>query len=415
MRADLRWTMAWLAGGFMLAPAPALAQSTTSATSSTQPTSNAIGPSELQNFSLSGSVTKPADQQPAANAPAAAPPATARDTARAPSAPARRIAESRPSLQQARNNDAPALKPLPQTTQSAPASSTAAPPPVEATASAPAPAPTPQAAFPGVAAPAEPTATLAPEHRFSILPWLLAAFVLAAATLFLWWRRHPREAVAAGPQFDLFAPPEPAPAPPPAAPRAPPPRTAAPQPDPIPKSAAPKPAAPKGIVSTRLRPTVELSVQPLRCVIDEERVVIECELELFNTGAAPARAVIAEASLFNAGATQDQDLAAFFASPVGAGERLDALPPMQRVTFTSQVVAPRAAMQEYELAGRKALVPVLAFNALYEWSGGQAQTSAAYLVGRETSGDKLGPLGLKDGAHEFRQLAARRLPSAVRS
>ena len=156
-------------------------------------------------------------------------------------------------------------------------------------------------------------------------------------------------------------------------------------------------------------------MQPLRCVVDGERVVIECELELFNSGAAPARALIAEASLFNAGATQEQDLAAFFANPVGAGERLDALPPMQRVTFTSQVVAPRAAMHEYELAGRKALVPVLAFNALYQWSGGEAQTSAAYLVGRETKSDKLGPLGLKDGTHEFRKLAARVLPTGLRS
>ena len=411
MRANLRWTMIWLAGGFVLAPAPAaLAQSTTSAPPSTQPTSNAIGPSELQNFSLPGSVTKPADQQPAASAPAAPPPAAAADRAGAVSAPARGSVESRPISQQVAQRDAvPAVKPGP-LLQSAPSSSAAAPPPLE-TNPVPAPAPTAQPAFPSAAAPAEPAGTLAPEHNFSMLPWLLTAFVLVAATLFLLWLRRPREALAAGPQFDLFVPPEPLPAPAPM-PRAPPPKAAAPQPDPTPKPTAP---APKGIVSTRLRPTVEISVQPLRCVVDDERVVIECELELFNSGAAPARALIAEASLFNAGATQDHDLAAFFAHPVGAGERLDALPPMQRVTFTSQVVAPRAAMQEYELAGRKALVPVLAFNALYEWSGKQAQTSAAYLVGRETNGDKLGPLGLKDGAHEFRKLGARVLPAAVRS
>ncbi len=63
--------------------------------------------------------------------------------------------------------------------------------------------------------------------------------------------------------------------------------------------------------------------------------------------------MLAEASLFNAGATQDQELGAFFANPVGAGDRIDAIPPMKRITLTSQVVAPRAAMQEYELAGRK--------------------------------------------------------------
>ena len=85
------------------------------------------------------------------------------------------------------------------------------------------------------------------------------------------------------------------------------------------------------------------------------------------------------------------------------------------MTLTSQVVAPRAAIQEYELAGRKAFVPVIAFNALYEWSGGQGQTSAAYLVGRETGHDKLGPMHLDQGAREFRAVGARPLPTALRT
>ena len=88
---------------------------------------------------------------------------------------------------------------------------------------------------------------------------------------------------------------------------------------------------------------------------------------------------------------------------------------MKRLTMTSRVVAPRTAIQEYELAGRKAFVPVIAFNGLYEWSGGKAQTSAAYLVGRETKTDKLGPLRLDLGPRAFRSLAARELPAAVRT
>ena len=85
----------------------------------------------------------------------------------------------------------------------------------------------------------------------------------------------------------------------------------------------------------------------MRCVVDEDRVVIEFELDVFNAGAAPARAVLAEASLFNPGATQEQELGAFFANPVGVGNRIDAIPPMKRITLTSQVVAPRASIQEY--------------------------------------------------------------------
>jgi hypothetical protein len=239
-------------------------------------------------------------------------------------------------------------------------------------------------------------------------PWLAAALALAGGAAFLLWRRRPRAALAAGPQFDLLVPPAPEPQPQPQ----PQPQRAPPRPAPTPPKAAP---AASGIVASRLRPSLEIGFQPLRCLFEDEQVTIEFELELFNAGTAPARAVLAEASLFNAGATQEQELAAFFANPHGAGDRLEVIPPMKRVGFKSQVVAPRAAVQEYELAGRKAFVPVIAFNALYEWSGGKAQTSAAYLVGRDTKGDKLGPLRVDQAAREYRGLGARSLPSALRT
>jgi hypothetical protein len=155
-------------------------------------------------------------------------------------------------------------------------------------------------------------------------------------------------------------------------------------------------------------------VRPLRCLVEDSQVTIEFELDLFNSGAAPARAVFAEASLLNASATQDQELAAFFSRPASAGERLDVIPPMKSVKMTNRVVAPRTSIQEYELGGHKAFVPVIAFNALYEWSGGQGQTSAAYLVGREAAGDKLGPLRLDLGRREYRGLGDRLLPVGVR-
>jgi hypothetical protein len=143
--------------------------------------------------------------------------------------------------------------------------------------------------------------------------------------------------------------------------------------------------------------------------------VLEFEIELFNSGTAPAREVLAEASLFNAGTNQEQELARFFGNPVGEGERLEAIPPMKRMNFVSQVVAARDAIQEYELGGRKVFVPVLAFNALYQSASGQAQTSAAYLVGRDTGGDKLGPLSLDGAPRQIGKLAARVLPSSLRN
>ena len=265
--------------------------------------------------------------------------------------------------------------------------------------------PTTSAPTADVGPPAEPFALF---RGLPLWPWIAAAaLAIVTAAGFLLWRRWPRELAVDGPQFDLLAPAPPEPRPP----------TRPPAPAPVPAAAQPLrrsiPGA--GIVASRLRPALELGFHPLRCHVDDDQVAIEFELELFNAGTAPARAVLAEASLLNAGATQERDLAAFFGNPNGVGERLDVIPPMKRVNFTSRVVAPRAAVQEYELAGRKAFVPVIAFNALYEWSGGSAQSSAAYLVGRDTQQDKLGPLRLDQGAREFRGLGARPLPSAVRT
>ena len=234
-----------------------------------------------------------------------------------------------------------------------------------------------------------------------LLPWLLAAIALGAGGLFLFWRNRSREALAGGPQVDSFATPEPAPRP-------------APRPAPAPpRASAPAPSIP-GTVSTRLRPWVEIAFQPVRCVVDDAQVAIEFEAELFNSGSAAARAVLAEASLFNAGPTQDQELGVFFANPVGAGERIVELPPLKRVALRSQVVAPLAQIQRYEIGGKQVFVPVIAFNALYRWSGGEGQTSASYLVGRDMKSDKLAPFRLDLGSRVFHGLAARLLPAGLR-
>lgn len=398
MRAILRLMAVLLAGAVWLAPAAAFAQETPPATSNT-PATDAVGPRELQNFSLSGNVTKPSTQP--APAPVAAKPQPLVQTVTA-APPASRLAT--PGGQTPRRTAAatpvraPSPKPVTTVLQPRGEAATSTPP-----AEAP-PAPAPQPTFSAPSLPSTPAPALAPDRHLPLWPWLLAALALVGGAAFLLWRRRPRSALAGGLEIDLFTAPEPEPplpAPPPAPVRAPP----------------PKPAAPlaSGIVASRLRPSIELGVQPLRCLVEDSQVTIEFEIELFNAGTAPARAVLAEASLMNAGATQDKELITFFANPVGAGDRLDSIPPMRRINLTSRVVAPRTAIQEYEVAGRKAFVPVIAFNTLYEWSGGKAQTSAAYLVGRETRGEKLGPLHLDLGPRAFTSLGARTLPAAVRT
>jgi hypothetical protein len=124
--------------------------------------------------------------------------------------------------------------------------------------------------------------------------------------------------------------------------------------------------------------------------------------------------VLIEASLFNAGPAQEQDLGTFFANPVGQGDRIAVIPPLQRFAVRTQVSTPREQVLAYELAGRQVFVPVIAFNALYEWSGGEGQTSAAYLLGRDSTGDKMAPFRLDLGPRIFRGLAARVLPGGAR-
>lgn len=405
MKASLASKTMLVAGGLTLAPAAALAQSTTAA-QEPPPQSDTIGPSELQNFSLKGSTAR-TDNQQSATPPASLPPTQSPPQVESvQSAPP--VRHHPAATQEKRRAEAAApLAAAPITRASSGAAATT--PQLQIATPGPSAAPAPSSPVAGLPPPAP---ALAPEHKLSVLPWLVGALFLAAGTFFLLWRRRHQQALAGGMEFRSFVPPEPAAIPPPSAPasRPPSPPTAAP------KSEGEVPSRPRtGIVSSRLRPALEISAQPMRCLIEDDRVLIEFELELYNAGTAPARAVLAEASLFNAGANQEQELAAFFANPVGTGERLEAIPPMKRVAFANQVVAPRSAIQEYELGGRKALVPVLAFNALYRWSGGQAQTSAAFLVGRDTKSDKLGPLNLDKMPREYRALAAHVLPTGVRT
>jgi hypothetical protein len=262
-------------------------------------------------------------------------------------------------------------------------------------------------ARPGLAPPADPApAPFEPEDKVLLWPWLLLALVIGAGGAALLWRRRSREAFAGGPQVDAFVAPEPQPAP----------RAAAPKPAPPPPHVAPpEPPKPVGIVSSRLRPWLDLTFAPIGCIVDDDRVTIEFEIQLSNSGSAPARDILVEASLFNAGANQEQDIGAFFARPLGQGERIEVMAPLQQVSIRTSLVAPRQNIQIFEMGGRKVFVPLAAFNVLYRSPSGSGQTSAAYLLGRETKSDKLGPLRADLGPRTFTGLGIRPLPIGVRT
>lgn len=408
MRASLRWTTMLLGWGAILAPSMALAQSTSDPQTKAPP-ADAVGPTELQNFSLPGSSAKPADQPPAGpTQPAQSSAQTNAPSVETSSPPDRQRSEPHRVAEASQKR-----KPAPIASEAqAPARPAAISPQPSTVTPSPAAPPVAQTELPPTPVPQGPANATVPQQRVSFLPWLIGALVLVAGTLMLLWHRRARKEYAGDDAFDVVAAPAPAPA---LVSPAPVPLTRASVPQPEPEALPPLRRQGGGIVSSRLRPSLEITVQPLRCLVDGDRVVLEFELELFNAGTAPARAVQAEASLLNAGGTHEHELAAFFSRPASTGDQIDAIGPMKRMAFTSQVVAPRAALPDYEVGGRKAIVPVLAFNALYQWSGGKAQTSAAYLVGRETRTEKLGPF-VSDGANrEFRGLAAQLLPTSLRT
>lgn len=387
MRSAVRVAIGIWLTGLALGPAAVAAQE---APPPSTPTPHSIGPKALQNFSLQGNVTRPAD------GPAEPPPRKAATTASEPPGSTAPKPERRPATEvrkAARASDA--------TPRPAPSAGS---PPLVAPITNTTPAPTsPPPAAPSFA-PA-PEGSLAPEHSLLVWPWILALIALGAGcALLLWRKRSHRLALAGGPQLDLFAAPEPAPAPAPPRP-APPPRA----PEPI------APPTPRGIVSTSLRPQLEVDVRPQRCIVTEEAVTIEFELDLHNAGNAPARAVHLAAALINASDAQDRELAEFFAREAGPGERIDAIQPLKGLSFPTQLAVPIGQVRVLEISGRRVFVPLLAINVHYEWGGKVGRTSVSYMVGREGKTGKLAPFRLDLGPRIFRGLGARLLPGGVRS
>jgi hypothetical protein len=396
MKARLRIIVAALVG-LLAAGAPARAQQAEN-TTATPPPGELVGPPQLKDFTLNGTVTRRPTEAPAQQAPAQQ------------RQPARTAETKQPSPRSQPSSETSTAAPKP--SQTAEVSAAPLPPEIDTSPgveaipgdqAALAPGQTPPPAE--IPTPAS-TPTLAPSGAVPMLPWIVAALALAGAVGWFFFRQRPREhygAAGSANLFDSLVEPKPEAA-----------ARAATKPVPAePKAAAPVPTPqprpqPGGIVSTRLRPTLELEVQLGRAIVDEKKAAVEFHLTVFNSGSIAARNVRVEASLFNAGPHQDAQIQHFFDQPLGQGDPIDAITPMQRISIDSAVILPRDQVQPIEFEGRQLFVPLIAFSALYSWpGGGPGQTSASYLVGKQTNGEKLAPLRLDLGPRLFRNLAVR--------
>lgn len=405
------WRILVASTALALASTAAFAQNVPPAPASSQPSGELIGPPQLSNFSLQGKVTQEAAPRPETPAqqrqPSTRPAQPSAPIERTTAAAARKAPAPRPEQRPAEIAARQPVRATVRTTASAPGG----PESLQAFAGPRHPA---RAASGPVfgrftageipASSSGPQPNLDAQHgEWTALLWVLAALAAAAAVgwYFLWQRPRAKLLPAGLSRFDL-SPVDPMPRPSPA------------PPPPPPASSAPRPKS-NGIVSTRLRPWIDLQVSPERAVVDGERVVIEFTASIFNSGSAPARDLLVEAAMFNAGPMQDSQIGAFFQNPVAKGERIAVLEPMQRLAVRSAVILARSQVVPVEIEGQRLLVPLIGFNALYRWGGSAGQTSTSYLVGKTTAtSDKLAPFRLDAAPRIFRRLAAREYELRVR-
>lgn len=401
--------------------APAIAQEQAADTSPAPPTialpapssEDAVGPAQLKDFSIDGTVTRrAATPEPAAPLPATRPtgatssPASAQPTASATQSVASRV-------------DRPVTTSSPRPASSTAAPSAAGPSGFNFTPSAPIADQQP-ASFGGALAPAATPivdTTTSEANLLSHWPWLVAFLAAVGAGLWYFRRQRPGYAFAgAGGDASAFNF-----SPPPARPETP--RPAPPRPapalqpelrEPISGGVTTKLAPAQGIISTRLRPWLEIEFDPQAAIIDAEKASIQFEIVIFNSGSAPARDVLVEAALFNAGTDQDQLLSNFFGRQLGQSDGTT-IPPLQRMSFRSIVTLPRDQLRLFEVEGRTLFVPVVGFNVHYRFSNGAGQSSTSYIVGRNIAGEKMAPFRVEKGAKTYRGLATREHNLRVRN
>ena len=400
-----------IVAGMLLAAAPIAAQDNSAAAPPPAAAEN-IGPRELSNFSLGGTVTRRAEPAPQ---PAAAPP---REAGARPSASPGAASSEGPR----RATTAVAGPRSP----SVAASATDSVPSRPAARSPSNPAPATIGSTPALSRPmsAQPLPGEA-STGFSPLPWIAALLLLAGGTVIYFGvqRQKGRQAAAVAADFARIAKPQPNSAHMPAA-RSAEPLVRRPAPQPTPRAPAPSGAVtsslraspqPAGVVAASLRPWIELELEPSQALVSDEHAAIAFDVTLFNSGSAPARDVAVEACLINAGQQQDVQLSEFYASPGEVHDKIPMVEPLTRITLKSAVRLTRAAIQEYEVEGRKLFMPMVAISSRYRWSSGEGQSGASFLVGSAANDSaKLAPLRLDQGARGWKSLAARRYEKGIR-
>jgi hypothetical protein len=163
------------------------------------------------------------------------------------------------------------------------------------------------------------------------------------------------------------------------------------------------------------RPWLELELKAERLASTNAESLVQFELEITNSGPAPARNLRIDVKMFNAGEQQDQEIGAFFRT-AGRESTKCSLPGIragQTGAIRGEVAMSREDMRAVVLDNRYLFIPVIAVNALYDYGDGQTgQTSKSYVVGRELEqagekAEKMGAFRVDQGPRVWRTVGQR--------
>lgn len=379
-------------------------------TAAPAPSAETIGPSQLRDFNLKGTVTRPSDQQATPAHPATTAPAPPHNGDAVPTEATEPASQPASARSVAARSVVPAVGRQPLSSADIAAGRAPATPslPLEVTTGT---APQPS--------PIDPLATPAQDSGggFLSMPWIAALLALIGGGAFIAWNRRSRRQrygdvgrmafaglAEAAPEAESMARAQPRPDPVPARGQT----GASPRPDPIPPKPALPPANDGLIVSSRLRPELNVEFHPDRVVVTDEDVLLQFDVVLTNVGSAPARDVLVEGRLFTAHVGQDREIAEFFHNPAVNGDRMTSIAPLGRISLKSVARLPLDEVHRFTAGDREMFVPLVGFNILYRAGSAESQASASFLVGRGGEDDqKLAPFRIDQGPRSFRGLSAR--------
>jgi hypothetical protein len=404
MKHMLRSCCAALALAAGLVAAPAAAQDAAGGDSPQAAAPDAVGPAQLRDFSLGGTVIRRSEQQPRpAPSTRTSETGSQRSAAETTQCP-RAVEETAPGRQQPSSIGAQASNRAPSGQSAATGDAGEA---VALRQASPAAPFFGQDAVPAMAGAPAPLAPALPSEDGGYSLWPLLAALLGAGGLGAWYfrRGQVRAAYAGLSGADPFvAAPQPAP------------EQAIPRPHrPVsPPPAAKPPSGPVGIVASGLRPSLSVRLLPGRLLLDEGGATLEFEVVVHNKGNAAARAILVEAAMLNAGPEQEQELKRFFDRPAASGEPVDQLAPLKTLTFRTSIFLARDKFRLFQAGDRTVFVPLVGVTVLYRAGDRRAQTSESFLVGKDTGAAKLAPFALEPCPRSVGELGARLIAPSLR-